>query len=69
MEDHDVFRKGDVMRSCVFGYLARQRRVVNKPCPTCPPNGEWVSTCENIIVDAKRLKIPQKEVGTSPDQT
>jgi hypothetical protein len=69
-EESAMFRKGDVIRACVFGYLARQRRTMNTPCPTCKPKfvgGQWVSTCQNVIVDAKRLKIPQSEVYHSPD--
>ena len=69
LKQSGVFRKGDVIRSCIFGYLARQRRTMNRPCPTCPPkyiDGQWVSTCQNITVDAKRLEIPDQISDQTP---
>gem|GEM_PF-4948036 len=60
-----LFMEADTLRSCVFGYLARQRRVMNKRCPTCPDG------CPHITFDAKKLRHPVRlsPGGLSPDQT
>ena len=68
-----LFIQNDCLRACIYGYLARQRRVMKKPCPSCPrrqlPSGEWASMCPNVTVDAKRLGIPLPlHTGVSPDQ-
>mmetsp|Transcript_41890 Transcript_41890/g.53963 ORF Transcript_41890/g.53963 Transcript_41890/m.53963 type:complete len:276 (+) Transcript_41890:218-1045(+) len=73
-----IFRRSDVIRACVFAFLSRQRRLINRPCPTCKPIwdktlNQYVSSCEHLTVDAKKLKI-DKELkidlhnGYSPDQ-
>ena len=64
----------DTWRSCIMGFLGRQRRIMNKPCPTCPrkvlPNGTVTSLCPNLAVDAKRLRIHRRHLtGESPEQT
>ena len=70
-----LFVGGETFRKCISGFLARQRRAFNRPCPSCPKeelDGQLVSACEHITVDAKRLRIPMRFVhahGQSPDQT
>jgi hypothetical protein len=70
----NLFVQADVLRSSIFGYFARQRRVMNKPCPSCPQeklaDGTWASVCPIITADAKRIGIPVRHhIGKSPDQT
>ena len=68
-----LFIEADTLRKCIYGFLARQRRKPNRPCPSCPRamhNGQWVSLCKTLTTDAKRLSIPVRfHDGTSPDQT
>ena len=64
----------DTWRKCIMGFLARQRRNMKKPCPTCPrkvlSNGIVTSLCPDLAVDAKRLRIPRRHLtGKSPEQT
>jgi len=69
------FVGGETFRKCISGFLARQRRAFNRPCPSCPKeelDGQLVSACKDITVDAKRLRIPMRFLhahGQSPDQT
>ena len=31
-----LFVGGETFRKCISGFLARQRRALNRPCPSCP---------------------------------
>ena len=59
-----LFMEAELLRSCVFGFLARQRRIMNKRCPTCPDG------CRHITFDAKKLRHPVRlsSGGVSPEQ-
>ena len=59
-----LFMEVCLLRRCVFGFLARQRRVMNKRCPMCPDG------CPHLTYDAKKLRHPVhlSEGGLSPEQ-
>jgi len=60
-----LFVQADTLRSCIYGYLCRQRRG-REGCPLCVGG-----LCKRLTVDAKKLRNPVhlNSQGISPDQS